>query len=221
MTDSQSQLVDLTPADADRIVELERRAFIPVLQVARETVLARFILGHQMLGIEQGDRLVAMASFAYCRIDPEDFGTLPKTLKELCLQPKPDKFDSALMYNLEVEPNSRGRWHAHTLFRTALERAVADGCRHGFANSRIPSYAGSDPRYPQERVAHQPEVRAAIDAYLAGGQFPSDEVLKSDPLLAIYYRFTKCKFLWIVPHFAPDDIATGGIRMIMYSDLTA
>ena len=108
----------------------------------------------------------------------------------------------------------------NTLFRPALGRAVGDGCCHGFANSRIPTYASSDPRFPQEQVAYQPQVPAAIAAYLAGGEFPSNEVLRVDPMLAIYYRFTKCQFLWIVPDFAPDDTATGGIRTIMFSDLT-
>ncbi len=219
MDDSSPRLTELSPADADRIVDLERRSFIPALQVARETVLARFQLGHHMLGIQQDDRLIAMASFSYCRIDPLDFGTFPKTLKELCLQPTPRDFDSALLYNLEVEPQSRGQLHWQTLFRAALQRAVSAGCRQGFANARVPSYAGSDPRFPQERVAHRPDVRAAIDAYLAGGPFPGDEILIKDPLLAIYRRLTGCKFLWIVPNFAPDDTATGGVRVIMYLDL--
>jgi hypothetical protein len=219
MASDPSKLIDLTPHDIERIVDLERRSFIPPLQVLPETLQKRFDLGHQMLGIEESGRLIAMASFCYCAIDPADFTTFPKTMKELCQLPQPAKFETELLYNLEVEPQSRGHVHWRVLVKEVCQRGAAAGCRHGLANARIPSYAGSDSRYSQERIAQQPEVQRAIDAYLGGGPFPSDETLMKDPLLAIYRRFTGCRFLWIVPGLAPDDIATGGIRAVVHVDL--
>jgi len=216
---AEPRLVALTPADADRIVDLERRSFIPILQVERGTVLRRFALGHRMLGLDTQNELVGMASFSYGRLDRNDIGTLPKSVKELCLQAVPAGYDTVFLYNLELDPRFRGRTWWKTLVTGALVQARSDGCTHGVANVRVVSYAGGDPRYPQDRVVHKPELRAAIDAYLSGGPFPEDRLLEQDPLLALYHRIPGCRFLWIVSNFAPDDRATGGIRVILYFDI--
>jgi len=135
------------------------------------------------------------------------------------MRPACGTFDTVFVYNLEIDPRSRGLRGWRGLVRGAFDRATADGCTRGVANVRPVSYAGGDPSLPQESVRQIPEVRKAIDDYLAGGAFPADEVLELDPLLGLYHRNGGCRFLWIVPNFAPGDHATGGIRVILYFEL--
>lgn len=219
--DGRIEVKQLSPADADQVVDLERRSFIPSLQAQRETVLKRFKLGHRMIGACRNGHLIGLACYSYGTLNPADIRTLPKSEKELCLQNVPCEYDTVFLYNLELDPSHRGGSLWRRLVTTALIQARTDRCRHGVANVRVVSYAGGDPRYPQDRGTHKPDVREAIDAYLAGGPFPDETILEQDPLLGLYHRVPGCRFLWIVPNYAPDDLATGGIRIILYFDLPA
>ena len=212
-------LITLTAADADRIVELERRSFIPCLQATTETVLKRFRLGHYMFGLEHEGRLVGMVSFCYGHFDPSERESFPKTVKELCLQVVPKEYNAVYIYNLEVEPEHRGRRNATLFIRAAMKKAKEDGCIQAVANARIPSYAGSRPEDRQENISLQPALKAAIDRHLAGGPFPTTDELLLDPLLSLYHHVSGCEFIWIIPDMAPEDIATGGIRVIAWLDM--
>lgn len=212
----EPRTVDLGIGDIERIIELERRSFIPPLQVTAEKLRKRFALGHTMVGVEYQGDLTCMLSFAYGHFDPDHFATFPQSLDDICMLPRTEQFNAAYTYNLEVDPRYRGLRHYVLLAQRAAPRMLHDGCTYVVGNLRAPSYAGSRPNYKQERVPFRPEFRAAIDRFLTEGTFPAQGEFLNDPLLAFYYRITGCRFHWIMPHVAPDDHATGGHRVIGY-----
>ena len=212
-------VVSLSVADADRIVALEQRCFIPPLQVKREIVLERLSRGHRMYGVEVDGELHAMICLRYGWFEPGRDSDFPATETEHCLRPSEPRFNAAFIYNLEVEPRSRGSLLVRDLILSALSRAVQDGCRFAVATARIPSYNGSDPRFPQEVVPQNLEFRQAIDRYLAGGPYPTHEEFLLDPCLALYNRFGSVSFSPVLPGFAPDDTPSGGMRVICWRDI--
>jgi GNAT superfamily N-acetyltransferase len=203
----------------ERIVALERRAFAPALQADRDMVRRRFALGHIMYAVQDGEDLHGLISYSYARFSPEDREGFPRTFRDFSTLPVPRDFNAAFIYNLEVDPAARGGRAAPVLVRTVLDRAKRDGCTWAVADGRPSSYRGSMP-CAQERVQHDPEFARAIDGHLRGGPFPSRAQLLRDPTLALYHRLTGCEFLWVLPDFVPEDGAAGGMRVILYGNLT-
>lgn len=213
---SSPQIIDLGPTDVDRIVELERRCFIPPLQADSATLFKRFAAGHQMVGIEVAGRLSALVGYYYTMLDPEHLDNLPASETEFCLVPSQPRGNALVVYNLEVSPEQRGLEYPRLLLNFALREAKQLGAVHAFGNARLPSYAGSDPRFRQELIVPNPLLRSAIDAYLECGRFPDASVLDQDPRLGLYRALTGCTFLKLLPDFAPYDTASGGMRLIVH-----
>lgn len=214
-------VIRLTHKDIERIVALETRCFIPPLQVAAETVRRRLDYEHFMYGAEAEGELVGLVCFSYGCFDPMQRGAFPPTLKELCCQPPVVHPNAVFIYNLELVPQFRGLGHYRQLLRLPMDQAKRDGLCFAVGNGRVPSYAGSIDGSPYEHVRQHPEVRDALDQFLAGGPFPDQSVLMRDPLLASYQRLLGGDFHWILPNFAPDDTASGGIRVIGYRELAS
>lgn len=201
---THARLIRLRVEDMERIAELERRSFVPALQAAADDIARRFAAGHTMLGMEAEGRLIALLAYYYHHFDLDHPQTYPRTLAELTERVSVDEPDALYLYNLEVDPSQRGRGCARRMLRHAFVSAARDGCVQGVANCRVPSY----PR--------RPRLRAAIDHYLEGGRFPEQSVLCTDPTLALYHRITGCRFVEILPDFAPQDHETGGLRVIAH-----
>ncbi len=172
-----------------------------------------------MYAVRGADALIGVISFSYARFSPDNRAAFPPTFRQFSTLPVPRDYNAAFLYNLEVDPAARGGRAAATLVRAALDRAQRDGCTWAVADGRPSSYRGST-RCEQERARHDPEFARAIDACLAGGPFPPKEQLLRDPTLALYHRLTGCEFLWIMPDFVPEDSAAGGIRVILFGNLT-
>lgn len=199
-------------------METEEQSFIPSMRASEESVRQRLALDHIMLGAEQDGRLVGKICFSYSNFSPNDFEDFPKTFHEFSHQPRPDRYNSVFVYNLDVIPDQRGGKASSLLIRTMFERAKKDGCAYVVIDGRPSSYNGSDAK--EEQVRQNPKLKAALDDYLAGGPFPTDEELMTDPTLAFYMRKTTGgKFLWIIPNFLPEDEPAGGIRVIMYKEI--
>ena len=212
-------LIQLRPADVDRIVQLEHRCFIPPLQADRPTILKRFELDHSMVGIEVAGQLTALVGYYFTDLQPSSLERLPSTEKQFCELPKDRNANALIIYNLEVEPEQRGLEYSRTLLNFAFQRAQDMGASHVFGNARLPSYAGSTQDFHQEFILANPVLRAAVDVYLSGGRFPDDEVLMQDPRLGLYCALTGCRFLKLLLGYAPYDLASGGMRMLVYRDL--
>lgn len=207
-------IVVLTEADLDEIMDFEVAAFDIAMQASAETYRIRFRLGHVMLGYRQG-QLHGVISFSYGRFDPRDPSTLPTNFRAWSMQTVPPRFDTAFIYNLGIRPGTRGTGAIQALIMSALRRAQTDGCHQVIGEGPIPSYAGN------EHVRANPEIRAALDAYAAGGAVPEDDLLFRDPHLALYRRVSPCRVVRVMPDFLPSDTASGGFRAMLFRDLRA
>ncbi len=211
-------IVTLGLKDIERIMHTERLSFIPAIQASEESVRLRLHLGHIMLGAEMAGKLIGKICFSYANFSPNDFEGFPKTFQEFSHQPRPERYNTVFVYNLDVIPNYRGGKAASLLIRAMFERAKKDGCTYVVVDGRPSSYNGSVAK--EEQIRQNPELKAALDSYLAGGPFPTDEILLTDPTLAFYIRVAGGgKFLWIIPGFLPEDKPAGGIRIIGYKEI--
>lgn len=205
--------VELSAADVDAIVALERASWPAWLCASAATIRERFRRGHRMFGVIRERRLAAKIAFAYSRFDPLDQELFPATFHEFSMQPRPDHHDACFIYNLDVRPDRRAQGFAHVLIKRALQAAQQVGCVYGVADVRPSSYNGADTS--SEQVVHQPAVRAALDAYVLSGVMPSIEVLSKDRTFALYHWLTGAPVWSIRPEFIPDDHASGGFRIII------
>lgn len=215
---AEFELALLDRGDADQILVMERRAFVPPMQIGEAALWHRFDLGHTMIGLREHGQLVAMISFSLARFSPDDFAAFPKSFQAFSTLPVPINPNAMFIYNLEVATHGRGRGIVYLLFREAFALGKQLGCTYAVGDGRISAYRGSS-RHQQEKVDPKPELKRAIDRYLSGGPFPSKQEFLLDPTLALYHRLTDCQFLWIIPNFASEDTAAGGIRVIVYGEL--
>lgn len=212
-------LVALSADDAERIAALEEQAFAPGLRASADTMRARFALGHRMLGIEEDGELAAMVGYYYGDLAPGDWKSIASSERQLCLAPNQPAGKTLMVYNLEVIPHQRGASFPRRLLRAVLREAKSDGLVHAFGNARMPSYAGSGLAGSHESIAPCPIFRSAVDRYLAGGAFPTRAEFDRDVVLRLYRKLTGCRFLAILPDYAPDDGASGGMRALVYRSL--
>jgi hypothetical protein len=216
---SEYEIMAAGPADVDRIMELEVKAFDPQLRASRETVLARFALGHHMLvarltSPDEGGRLVGQISFSYIRFSPEDPSDYPTTFKAHSHQPVPPDANAVCIYSLGVLPTARQVVLVRDLIESAFGRGEAAGLLHAVADGQLPSFNGN------AQVRARPETRRMIERFLESGSLPDDEEFLHDPALAMYRRLTGCRFLRLFPDFIPSDSASGGWRVLLYRPLT-
>lgn len=207
---------ELTLSDTDKILDLERKSWIPELQTDEESVKQRFELGHKMFGIEENGKLLGKICFSYSNFSPDDRNQFPQTFQEFSHQPEVKDPNAAFVYNLDIEPESRNSRYAIDLIKTMENTVRQAGCEYVVIDGRPSSYNGSDSSY--EQVKQKPKLKEAIDQYLEGGSFPTDKQLMEDSTLALYARLGG-KFLWIMPNFVPEDKPAGGIRVIMSKEL--
>ncbi len=215
---SAYEIVAVGPADIDRIMELEVKAFDPELQASRETVLARFALGHHMLVARldpgEGGRLVGQISFSFIRFSPDDPSGYPATFKEHSRQPVLPDANAVCLYSLGVDPSARQVVLFRDLVESAFEWGGAAGLTHAVADGQLPSFNGND------QVKARPDTRRMIERFLDTGVMPADEEFLHDPALAMYRRLTGCRFLKLFPGFIPEVTASGGWRVLLYRPLT-
>lgn len=207
-------LVQLTRDDLDEMMALERDAFAAPIRASAATYLHRFDLGHIVLGY-RSDRLDGIISFSYGLFDPGDPSSLPDNFADWSNQPVPSGFDTAFIYNLGLRPMARGTGILPRLIAGALGRAGRDGCIQVVAEGPVPSYAGND------HIRANPLIRAALDHHAAGGEPPPQALMFRDPHLALYRRMADCSIIRILPDFLPEDVASGGFRVMLFRKLAA
>ncbi len=206
-------LVALGVEDIERIMELETTVFDVSIQAERSTILHRFSLGHRMLGAEnEAGGLVGAIAFSAANVGPH-FARLPATFNEYSTQPVPDDAETLCIYSFGIAPVARGTNCPRLLISSAFEDGRRQGLRDVVADGPLPSLAGND------QVRPRPGVRLAIERYLETGEFPEQEALLQDPVLALYRRLTGCRFVKLLPDFLPDDTASAGWRVLLHRDL--
>jgi len=195
--------------DLERIVEVERAAFIPPLQASPEKITKRLSLGHVYLGLETDNKLVGTLAFKF-----SDF-EIPRTFYEF--SDGPSKGNAVFIYSLGILPEYRGR-NTLELIDSALKFSGMSGMQYSVADGRMPSYNGSL-EFHQERILQDPEFKKIIDGHITRGTTPSIEETKLDPNLAFLVRFVHGKPLKLIPNFMPEDKPSGGHRIILCKEL--
>jgi hypothetical protein len=207
----------LSNKDTDAILMLEESCFAPCLRASRETLRSRFDLGHIMLGLYVDEGLVGVASFAYKWFDSKEETKqfAQKQWRPFYQMDMPDTYNTVLIYNVELLPSKRGIQHIYTLLNAMMKRAADDGCDYLIGVSRIPSYNGD----PFNNITMKPELKTAIDGYIAGGPMPSNDTFLQDPLILLYKQIGNCEVLTLATDYLPEDNPSGGVRAIVYTKL--
>lgn len=207
-------LAALRADDIERIMELETTVFDVSMRAERSTILHRFSLGHVMSGAEDATgRLVGAIGFSAANLGGPGFEGLPATFKEYSTQPVPGAAGTLCIYSLGVVPAARGISSPRLLIDSAFEYGRRHGLRDVVADGPLPSLAGSD------QVRPRPGVRWMIERYVETGEFPEQKAFLQDPVLALYFRLTRCRFVKLLPDFLPEDTASGGWRVLLHRDL--
>ena len=207
----------LAKNDIGLIMGLEAVCFSPSLRASKETLVQRFALGHIMLGLYVDKALVGVASFAYRWFDSKaDTRVFAKNEWRPFYQLQmPKKFNTVVIYNVELLPSKRGRVQVYTLLNAMMKRAFEDGCQYLIGISRIPSYNGD----VFNHVAQKPALKTAVDNYFSGGEIPNEQELIQDPLIRLYKNIGNCEVLTLMNDYLPEDTPSGGIRAIVYTEL--
>lgn len=205
-------IVELFETDLETILDLETRAFPPGMRASAETYRKRFHLGHIVLGFLK-EELQGVISFSYGCFDKANPGTIPSNFKDWSMQPVPRGYNTVFLYNLGLAPTVRGFGVVRALVHQAFRRAMEDGCSQAVAEGPIPTYAG------KRNVRLNPLIRAQLDAYARGEGQPDQDLLFTDPHLALYRRLIHCDIIRICPDFLPEDDSSGGFRAMLYRDM--
>ncbi|WP_206525674.1 GNAT family N-acetyltransferase [Mesorhizobium sp. M7A.F.Ca.CA.004.05.2.1] len=188
------------------------------LGASEKTIHHRLSLGHTMI-LAMVENLVAGAiCFVETSQDPHDTGRFPKTFSAYSSLARSRPARSLYVYNLGVRPEFRGTDMARRLLSQMSDYGRQVGARWLVGDGRCPSYAGAQDELP-DKVRPDPEFRRTIDDWHRTGVMPSVESITRDPLLRFYNRVLRCEFLHLASDFLPEDMSSGGFRVIFAVDL--
>jgi hypothetical protein len=220
-------LIRLSIDDIDRILELENKVCIPPLQVSREMLVRRFGVSNIMLGLQKGPEdptLVSTIGLRYSEFSPDDPAAFPKRFAQFSTPSTPPAdYNAAFVYSFNVDPGERKHGQGFRIcchiLPAAFQMVKTAGCKYIVADGRPSSHNGSA-EYPQECHWQIPEFKKAIDSYLSGGPFPSEEILFLEPTWMVYKHFVPTfKPLWILRDFFQPDVPAGGLRVILCAEI--
>lgn len=217
-TEGKPTILSLGENDIPEIIGLENKSWIPGLQATEESIRDRIRKNHVILGIRDGERLVAKICFSCSSFRADQPENFPDNFEDFSHQPIVESPNALFVYNLDVNPDYRGKIYAPTLIKAVIREAMKLGLRYIVADGRPSSYNGSG-EYEQEKVKQNLDFKQSIDKYLNGGSFPTDAEFMKDPTLALYRRLTGCKFYSVLPNFIPEDEPAGGIRVILVKEV--
>jgi len=212
-------LIFLREKDLERIMEVERRAFMRSIRADAEKILKRIRKGHTYLGIEQNGELVGSMGLRLARFKPdlENFCRRFPTFNEYAEAENERKANAVFVYSLGIAPENRNFVNARRLIEGAIQIAGDRGLNFTVGDARIPSYNGSN-NLPYEFFEQNPELRKAIDECLTRGEAPPRELLEQDPVSGAYLKmFPNGKVLGVTgKDFWKGDEPCGGHMAIMY-----
>ncbi|MER8847010.1 hypothetical protein [Mesorhizobium australicum] len=119
---------------------------------------------------------------------------------------------------IALRPEFRGTDMARRLLSQLIDHGRQVGVRWLVGDGRCPSYAGAQDDFP-DKVRPDPAFRQIIDDWHRTGVMPSVKSITKDPLLRFYRRVLHCEFLHLAPNFLPEDLSSGGFRVIFAVDL--
>ncbi|WP_149903767.1 N-acetyltransferase [Mesorhizobium sp. SARCC-RB16n] len=165
-----------------------------------------------------GNLVAGAICFVETSQDPHDTEKFPKTFSAYSSLARTGPARSLYVYNLGLRPDFRGTDMARRLLSQLIGYGHRVGARWLVGDGRCPSYAGSQDDFPN-KVRPDLAFRQTIDDWHRTGVMPSVTSITRDPLLRFYRRVLQCEFLHLAPSFLPQDISSGGFRVIFAVDL--
>lgn len=216
MSSSDFIIQRLSPSNLESIATFEKFAWPLHMAASREILQKRFELHHSMLGAWQGGELIGLASWRFGWLDKSDITKFPTDFQSFSGDKNAEPFNAAFVYNLGVHPQHRGKSSTTQLVYAVLEHAKQQGCDYVVGDGRCPSYQGSN----DEHIVQRTHFKQSLDDIMFKHKISELEDFLQDPILNFYHRMLKCEFLWAIPNFIPDDLASGGHRVIFCKALS-
>ncbi|MBZ9859363.1 GNAT family N-acetyltransferase [Mesorhizobium sp. CA12] len=188
------------------------------LGATEATIRQRLSLGHIMIAAVQETTIAGAVCFVETAHDPRDKATFPATFSAYSSLTRSVPPNSLYVYNLGVRPEFRGTPLSRRLLAHLVDYGREAGTRWIVGDGRCPSYGGAQEDSP-DKVEINADFRRTIDEWHRTGIMPSVGHLTQDPLLNFYHRILKCEFLHLAPAFLPEDVSSGGYRVIFAVDL--
>lgn len=207
----------LAEADIPLMVAMETAAW-GSLGASEETIRRRLLLGHVMIVAMVENAIAGAICFVETSQDPRQTENFPRTFAAYCSLARSEPARSLYVYNLGVRPEFRGTDMARRLLSQLIDHGRQVGVRSLVGDGRCPSYAGAQDDFP-DKVRPDPAFRQIIDDWHRTGVMPSVKSITKDPLLRFYRRVLHCEFLHLAPNFLPEDLSSGGFRVIFAVDL--
>jgi len=213
-TDFAIQQLDSSMLGA--VASFEQQAWPAHMAASHQSLKSRFELRHTMLGAWHNSQLIGLASWRLGWLDKDNQSLFPKNFTEFSGAPNSAPFNAAFVYNLGIHPDFRGKTSTTQLVHAVLNHAQQQGCQYVIGDGRCPSYRGS----PTEGIPQRLNFKNALDNIILDDKTAELEDYLIDPILNFYYRLLKCEFLWVIPDFIPEDISSGGHRVIFCKTLS-
>ncbi len=209
----------LHPSDLEKILGVERRAFIPPIQTTEEVIKRRLGKGHIYLGVEVENGLVGTLAlrFAYFIPDFVDFCKRNPTFSDYAEKYNEENANAVFVYSLGIVPSHRNALNSKNLLQKAFNIAKERNMDFLVGDPRVPSYNGSN-QLPYEKFDKNDVLQKAIDSYLKTGILPPRGVIEKDPVAGFYLKvFQKGEVLGITDgNFWKGDEPCGGHMVIGY-----
>lgn len=206
--------------DIGRILDVERRAFIPSIQITEEIIKRRLSKGHVYLGVQSGKELVGTLALRYAHFVPDfkDFVRRNPTFDYYAERPNDLDANAVFVYSIGVVPNYRNSINAKKLLNGALEETIRANMSFLVGDARIPSYNGSQTNQNYELVEKNEKLHKAVNEYFKTGILQSRKLIEQDPVAGFYLKvFPEIKILGITKkNFSKNDKPCGGHKVIEY-----
>ncbi|MGX8011747.1 hypothetical protein ACVDG8_023610 [Mesorhizobium sp. ORM8.1] len=183
-----------------------------------EVIRRRLSLGHTMIVAMVENAIAGAICFVETSQDPRETEKFPRTFAAYSSFARSEPARSLYVYNLGIRPEFRRTDMARRLLSQLTDHGRRVGTRWLVGDGRCPSYAGAQDDFP-DKVQPDPAFRQTIDDWHRTGVMPSVGSITKDPLLRFYRRVLHCEFLHLAPNFLPEDLSSGGFRVIFAVDL--
>lgn len=221
--EAKQDFVKLKVSDLERIMQVEKTAFIPSIQTTEEIIKKRLGNGHIYLGVKVRGELVGTLAlrFAYFTPNFEDFCNRNSTFEEYAEKDNEENANAVFVYSIGVVPKHRNAINAKKLLQGAIETAKQSKMEFLVGDARVPSYNGSNQNLQYEQFEKNEELHKAIQDYFKNKVLPSRELIRQDPVAGFYLRvFPEGKVLGITDErFWRGDKPCGGHMIIEYLKL--
>ncbi len=221
--EAKQDFVKLKLSDLERIMQVEKTAFIPSIQTTEEIIKRRLGKGHIYLGVEVKGELVGTLALRLAYFIPnfEDFCNRNPTFEEYAEKNNEEEANAVFVYSIGVVPKHRNAINAKKLLRGAFETAKQPKIEFLVGDARIPSYNGSNQDLQYEQFDKNRALNKAIQEYFKTKVLPSRELFKQDPVAGFYLRvFPQGEVLGITrTDFWRGDDPCGGHMIIEYLKL--